>query len=86
MEKLIKKYGDSTVITFSKDDKLMYGIEEGKILGNGVSLRGTCLKNDEPFEYDADLVLLATGRRPNSSLIQNGDVPIGLDETGFVKV
>jgi len=61
-------------------------IEGAEILTDGVFLRGTCLKSDEPFEYDAEQVLLATGRRPNSSMLGDGDVPIGLDEAGFVRV
>ena len=32
-----------------------------------VTLKGTFLKNNDPFEYSADRVLLAAGRRPNSA-------------------
>lgn len=61
-------------------------IEKAEIKANAVSLQGICLKNDQPFEYDADLILLATGRRPNSGMLHDGGVPISLDESGFVKV
>jgi dihydrolipoamide dehydrogenase len=61
-------------------------IEEAEIQTDCVDLRGTCLKNDESFEFSAERVLLATGRRPNSSLIRDGDIPVSLDEAGFAHV
>lgn len=61
-------------------------IEEAEIQTECVNVRGTCVKNDEPFEYSTERVLLATGRQPNSGIIRDGDVPINLDEAGFVRV
>jgi dihydrolipoamide dehydrogenase len=61
-------------------------IEEAEIQTDSVNLRGTCLKNDESFEYSAEKVLLATGRRPNSSIFRDVDVSISLDDSGFVRV
>jgi dihydrolipoamide dehydrogenase len=61
-------------------------IEEAEVRTGIVNLRGTCAKNDKPFEYEAEKVLLATGRRPNSFQFRDGDVPISLDEAGFVRV
>jgi len=56
-------------------------IEEGK-----VHLKGTCLDTQSPFEFEAEKVLLATGRRPNSESLE-GKVPDKfLDELGFVRV
>ncbi|MFC2163857.1 dihydrolipoyl dehydrogenase [Acidobacteriota bacterium] len=78
LERILKLHG--------LDIQTQMRIEEAEIQGNNVSLRGICLKNNEPFEYEADLVLLATGRRPNSNMLRDCDVPIGLDDAGFVRV
>jgi len=32
MKKLVKKYGDSLIITFDKEDKKLYNIEDGDLL------------------------------------------------------
>ncbi|MBD3262951.1 hypothetical protein GF374_01055 [Candidatus Woesearchaeota archaeon] len=32
MKKLVKKYGDATIINFTKEDKQIYGFDEGDIL------------------------------------------------------
>jgi len=61
-------------------------IEEAIITTGSVSLRGTCLKNDLPFKFNAEQVLLATGRSPNSNIFFDSDVPIGPEEAGFVRV
>jgi len=61
-------------------------IERAELFPDSVTLRGTCLKNDKQFEFSAQRVLLATGRCPNSSMFREGDVPITLDDDGFVKV
>lgn len=49
-----------------------------------VSLKGTCLKDQTPFSFEADKVLLAVGRTPN--LPQVGRINLDLDKKGFVRV
>ncbi len=50
-----------------------------------VTLKGTNLKNSAPFEYSAERVLLAAGRRPNSGgLAPDGMLTLG--RGGFVAV
>ncbi len=50
-----------------------------------VTLKGTCLKNNAPFEYSAARALLAAGRRPNSAGLAT-DGMLTLDRGGFVAV
>ncbi len=77
LERLLKKQGL----------KIMTGmrIESGEIEGGGVRLRGTSLKTQAPFEYAAEKVLLATGRKPNSEGLLQGTTDV-LDRAGFVRV
>ncbi len=49
------------------------------------SLKGTCLKTGQPFEFSAEKILLATGRRPNSEFLQK-DFGGLLGRGGFVQV
>ena len=58
----------------------------GADVGPGkVTLKGTNLKNSVPFEYSAERVLLAAGRRPNSGgLAPDGMLTLG--RGGFVAV
>jgi dihydrolipoamide dehydrogenase len=77
LERLLKKQGL----------KILTGlrIEAGSLEGGGVRLRGTSLKTQEPFEYAAEKVLLATGRKPNSEGLLDGTADF-LDRAGFVRV
>jgi len=77
LERLLKKQGL----------KILTGlrIEAGAIESGGVRLRGTSLKTQEPFEYSAEKVLLAIGRKPNSEGLLQG-VTDFLDRAGFVRV
>jgi dihydrolipoamide dehydrogenase len=50
-----------------------------------VRLKGTSLKTGQPFEFGAEKVLLAAGRRPNSDDLREGFGPL-LDRAGFVRV
>lgn len=78
LERLLKKQGF----------KILTGmrIESGAVEAGGVRLRGTNLKTQEPFEYGAEKVLLATGRKPNSEgLLPAGSTGL-LDRAGFVRV
>jgi len=56
-------------------------IEETLIKKGKVYLKGKCLKNQTPFEFETEKVLLAAGRTPNSQ-----ELDISLDKFGFVRV
>jgi dihydrolipoamide dehydrogenase len=60
-------------------------IEESLREAGKVALKGTCLKTGQPFEFGAEKVLLAAGRRPNSEFLGEGFGGL-LDRGGFVKV
>ena len=60
-------------------------IEECVREAGKVSLKGICLKTGQPFEFGAEKVLLAAGRRPNSEFLREGFGNL-LDRGGFVKV
>jgi dihydrolipoamide dehydrogenase len=77
LERLLKKQG-LKILTGMR-------IESGALEGGGVRLRGTSLKTQEPFEYAAEKVLLATGRKPNSEGLLDGTADF-LDRAGFVRV
>ena len=49
-------------------------------------LKGTNLKINAPFEYTAEKVLMAAGRRPNSENISEGAPLVAVDRKGFVQV
>lgn len=60
-------------------------IEEKSIRDSQVTLKGTCLRDNSAFEYTADKVLVAAGRRP----VQIGgleSISINVDKIGFVEV
>jgi len=51
-----------------------------------VVLKGIHLKTQSPFEYEAEKVLLAVGRRPNSENFQDVDSRLVFDNQKFLKV
>jgi dihydrolipoamide dehydrogenase len=51
-----------------------------------VSLKGTNLKTQSPFEFESGKVLLATGRKPNTENLTEENLELLLDKQGFVKV
>ncbi len=61
------------------------GIGSAEVAPGKVTLKGSGLKSNAPFEYAAEKVLLAAGRRPNSeNLAADGLIRIG--KGGFVEV
>jgi dihydrolipoamide dehydrogenase len=61
-------------------------IEEARRTADGVVLKGKALKDGAPFEFSAERVLLATGRRPNSEMLRSGPDLVAVDPRGFVPV
>jgi len=61
-------------------------IEESSIKEGRVSLKGTNLKTQSAFEFEAEKVLLAVGRKPNTEGLTGKVLKLVLDEQGFVKV
>lgn len=60
---------------------------EACLKGDGrVVLKGTSLKDQSPFEFAAERVLLATGRRPNSERLHAGAPIVAIGKSGFVGV
>jgi dihydrolipoamide dehydrogenase len=78
LERLLRKQG-LKIYTQMKIEKS--AIKEGKVL-----LSGTCLKDQSPFEFEGEKVLLATGRRPNSEDLHEKTLFISLNRAGFVEV
>ncbi|HEB34569.1 MAG TPA: dihydrolipoyl dehydrogenase [Candidatus Aminicenantes bacterium] len=61
-------------------------IEESNIKEGRVSLKGTDLKTQSAFEFEAEKVLLAAGRKPNTEGLTGKELKLLLDKKGFVKV
>ncbi len=61
-------------------------IEETVIKDGKVLLRGTCLRDQAPFEFEAEKILVAVGRTPNSTDLCEKEIPLSQDKWGFVKV
>lgn len=76
LERLLKTQG-LTIYTQMKIEKAI--IEEDQ-----VCLKGLCMRDQAPFEFRGDRVLLAVGRIPNSAGLEK--VSPALDESGFVQV
>lgn len=60
-------------------------IERAVETPEGVRLEGVCLKNDTPFSFEAERVLLAAGRVPNADTFLERPGLLDLDR-GFVRV
>jgi len=61
-------------------------IEEALVKKGKVYLKGVCIKDQIPFEFEAEKVLLAAGRTPNSAELKGKNINISQDKFGFVKV
>jgi len=53
--------------------------------GGAAVLKGTSLKDNKPFEFRAEKVLLSAGRKPNTAGLFEGEPFLALDR-GFIKV
>jgi len=61
-------------------------IESSSLEQGRVVLKGTHMKTKVPFEYEAEKVLLAAGRCPNSEIFQEVDSRLVFDRQNFLKV
>ncbi len=61
-----------------------FKLESSQLKKGKVVLKGTSLETRSPFEIEAEKILLAVGRNPNSEDL--AETEITLDEKGFVRV
>ena len=61
-------------------------IEKADLKNGAVKLEGQNLKTSTPFDFEADKVLLATGRIPNSNGLKGCETELDFDPHGFLKV
>lgn len=61
-------------------------IEKNIIAPGGVRLEGTCLRDQSPFSFEGDVVLLATGRKPLSQALLDENPGLSADKKGFIIV
>lgn len=77
LERTLKKQGLKVLTQMS--------IGAAEVAAGKVTLKGTCLRTNAPFEFSAERALLAAGRRPNSAgLAPDGLLKLG--RGGFVEV
>jgi dihydrolipoamide dehydrogenase len=60
-------------------------IDEAAVSGDGVTLKGLCVKTDTRFEYHGEKVLLSAGRKPNTADLFEGEPFLEMNR-GFIKV
>ncbi len=77
LERALKKQG-LKILTEMRIDEA--------VVGDGVvTLKGVSLRNQAPFEYRAEKVLLSAGRKPNTADLFDGKPFLDMDR-GFIKV
>jgi dihydrolipoamide dehydrogenase len=77
LERLLKKQGLKIFTQMS--------IEASSSEAGETRLKGTCLKTGQPFDFGAERILLAAGRKPNSEFLKEGFGAL-LVRGGFVQV
>lgn len=78
LDRVFKKHGPK-ILTQMR-------IEGAKVEEGRVTLKGTSLRTSAPFEYSAEKVLLAAGRKPATDDLFDGQPFLDLDRAGFIKV
>ncbi len=78
LDRILKKFGPK-VLTQMR-------IEQAEVGEAKVTLRGTCLKGNTAFEFTADKVLVAAGRKANTEGLFDGPPFLDMDRAGFIKV
>jgi len=61
-------------------------IEKALTKGRKIILKGACLRDQSSFTFEAEKILLAVGRIPNSADLYNKKNPLLQDKSCFVKV
>ncbi|MBE0461665.1 MAG: dihydrolipoyl dehydrogenase [Candidatus Aminicenantes bacterium] len=61
-------------------------IEKSRLEKGNVVLEGVNLKDQTPFAFEGETVLLATGRRPNSEDIRESELGFKFQRQGFLRV
>ncbi len=61
-------------------------IESSQIRKGKVLVKGTSLESQSPFEFEAEKVLLAVGRNPNSEGLGAKESGLAVDDNGWVRV
>ncbi len=59
-------------------------IETGQVKSGLVCVKGKCMKTQSPFEFEADKVLLAAGRGPDSEVFKGMESKFSLNKQGIV--
>jgi len=77
LERILKLQG---MKIYTQMELQQFSFEQKRII-----LKGTCLKDNKPFNFSAQKVLLAVGRQPNSGAFRKRFQGI-FDKKGFVKV
>ncbi len=77
LERTLKKQG-LKILTQMK-------IEAAEVTAEGAVLRGTSLKTQAPFEYRAERILLAAGRKPNTEGLFDPSLAVAIERGGFLK-
>ncbi len=78
LERILKRQG-LKILT-------MMRIDDAAVGDSQVVLRGLCLRDDIPFEFTSERVLLAAGRTPNADRLFEGRACLDLDPQGFIRV
>jgi len=61
-------------------------IEKSRSEGGKVILEGIDLRNQSSFSFEGEIVLLATGRRPNSEDLREAELGLKFQKQGFLQV
>ena len=61
-------------------------IEESVVDGGIVTLKGMCSKDNVPFEFEGEKVLISAGRKANSENIIPPSLDLEFDELGYIRV
>ncbi|MGB8951302.1 MAG: dihydrolipoyl dehydrogenase [Candidatus Aminicenantales bacterium] len=78
LEKILRSQG-MKILTQMK-------IEHAVMSPENIRIKGTDMKNQSVFEIEAEKVLMAAGRKPNSEVFQSGPIKISSGKTGSIEV
>jgi dihydrolipoamide dehydrogenase len=78
MERIFKTQG-LTVLTGMR-------IQAAEVAPGRVKLTGVSARDEKPFSYEAEKILVAVGRRPNSDTVQGTPAVLPVGRGGFIEV